>query len=362
MYSKKDKNKNIYVNDNLFLPCFDFNKNSLLNKSIVLYGSRGSGKSIICKDIMYNLSDNIPTVIVFNTTENSNGFFSKIVSKPFIYDKVDLKVLDDIWKRQEYITEIYKKINNVEILTEIIDIIDIPNAKKALEIIEEKKELHLNDINKKIKSDSQFIFELNKIKEKYNEIIIYTLKQIINYIKRSIRDKKISKHSLSKEQLDIINFVNINPNILLIFDDCAAELKKHNRSDVLRKIFYNGRHCNITYLLTCQDELDLDSSLRRNANITILCDSNCCTGYFERISNSFPKKIKNLIREVSEIVYSEDHKNTKILYNKDDGTKLFWYLANIHDEFIFGSKYTLEYANKIVNNKSYDISMLVKKI
>jgi Cdc6-like AAA superfamily ATPase len=85
----------------------------IINKSIVIYGSRGSGKSVICKDIMYRLKNEIPCAIVFNGSEASNSCFSTLVSKPFLYDRIELKVLEDVWKRQESITEIYKKVNNV---------------------------------------------------------------------------------------------------------------------------------------------------------------------------------------------------------------------------------------------------------
>ena len=148
----------------------------------------------------------------------------------------------------------------------------------------------------------------------------------------------------------------------MIFDDCAAELKKHNKSDTLRKLFYQSRHVNITFIITAQDEIDLDASLRKNANITVLCDSNCCNGFFERSSNAFGKKFKQITREISEIIYNNDHKNTKLIYNKDGDAKLLWYIATVQNDFIFGSKYTLEYAKKIVKEKLRDISMIIKRI
>ena len=111
---------NITINDSVYLPPFKLSSSEILNKSIVIYGSRGSGKSVICKDIMYRLKNEIPCAIVFNSSESSNGCFSTLVSKPFLYDHIELKILEDVWKRQESITEIYKKVNNIEMLTKII--------------------------------------------------------------------------------------------------------------------------------------------------------------------------------------------------------------------------------------------------
>ena len=353
---------NLSINDKLYLPPFELSINDVLNKSIVLYGSRGSGKSVICKDIMYKLKNDVPTVIVFNSTELSNSYFSNLVSQPFLYDKIELNVLESIWKRQEHITEIHKKINDVNILRNIIIKLNMSAAIDIIDNIDKNKEQYADKMQKKIESDNTFLVEINKLNDKFKDVKLVILKQIIKHVKKKIKENKIDKNNLSQEDIDVIKFIDVNPNILLIFDDCAAELKKHNKSDTLRKLFYQSRHVNITFIITAQDEIDLDASLRKNANITVLCDSNCCNGFFERSSNAFGKKFKQITREISEIIYNNDHKNTKLIYNKDGDAKLLWYIATVQNDFIFGSKYTLEYAKKIVKEKQRDISMIIKRI
>ncbi len=358
-----DKTKShLSINNDSYLPYFELTPKQILNKSIVLYGSRGSGKSIICKDILYILRNEIPNAIVFNTTELSNCFYSNIVSKPFLYDKVELSVLDNIWKRQEYITEMHKKINNIDILKNIIIKLNLKSAINSLDNIDKYKEECADKLQNKIESDNMFLIEINKLNDKFNDVKLTILKQIIQCIKKKIKKNQINKNILSSEEIDIIKFIDINPHILLIFDDCAAEFKKYNKTDTLRKLFYQSRHVNITFIITAQDEVDIDASLRKNVNLTILCDSNCCNGFFDRASNSFGKRFKQITREISEKIYNDDNKNIKLVYNKDGPTKLYWYLATIRGDFIFGSKYTLEYAKKIVKEKNRDISMIIKKI
>lgn len=356
------KENNIIINDSIYLPSFKLSVNDIVNKSIVIYGSRGSGKSIICKDIMYRLRNEIPCAIVFNSSESSNGCFSAHVSKPFLYEKIELKVLEDIWRRQESITEIHKKVNDVEVLTKIILKLKLDNIIDMIIKTDKKKEQIADKLQSKIESETIFLTEMNKLNDKFNDVKLLLLKGVIKRIKKKIKDGLINKDSLSKEELDIVKFIDINPNILLIFDDCAAELKKFNKTDMLRKMFYRSRHVNISFIITAQDEIDLDASLRKNSNITILCDGNCCNGFFERNSNSFGKKLKHLSKEISEIIYSGDYKNTKLIYNKDGVDKLMWYTANIHNNFIFGSKHTLEFSKKIIKDKEHDISIIVKKI
>jgi hypothetical protein len=353
---------NLLINDKLHLPPFELSVNDILNKSIVLYGSRGSGKSVICKDLMYTLRYDIPTVIVFNSTELSNSYFSNLVSKPYLYDKIELNVLDNIWKRQEHITEIHKKINNINILQNIIIKLNLLAAIDLINNVDKNKEKYADSIQQKIESDNLFLVEINKLNDKFKDVKLAILKRIIKYVKKQIKLNLIDKNVLSQEDIDVIKFIDVNPHLLLIFDDCAAEFKKHNKSETLRKLFYQSRHVNITFIITAQDEIDLDASLRKNANITMLCDSNCCNGFFERSSNAFGKKFKHITREISEVIFNKEYKNTKLIYNKDGDVKLLWYTATVQNDFIFGSKSTLEYAKKIVKEKERDISMLIKKI
>lgn len=351
---------NLSINDNIYLPPFELSINDILNRSVVIYGSRGSGKSVICKDIMYILKSEIPIAIIFNSTESSNSYFSELVSKPFLYNKIELKVLEDIWRRQENITEIYKKVNNINILTEIVKKLKITRAMELIDKTNDKKEKIVDKLQDKFKNET--IIEMNKLNDKFNDVKLTILKKSITFIKKQLKLGQIDKNLLTQDDIDIIKFVDINPNILLVFDDCAAELKKFNKSDMLRKLFYQSRHVNISFIITAQDEIDLDASLRKNANITILCDCNCCNGFFERNSNAFGKKLRQMTKEISEVIYTNEHKNTKLIYNKDSENKLMWYVATIRNNFIFGSRYILDFSKKIIKDKDYDISSIVKKI
>lgn len=358
-----DANNNIIINDKI-LPPFDISIEKLLNKSIIMYGSRGSGKSILCRDIMHMLKDTIPVAIIFNTTEKSNNCFSNMVPKPFLYDKVDLDVLNVIWKRQESITEIYKKVNDEKVLINILKKLNLNKALDVLDKINKDQDNIANNLQEKIKSDNEFYNEFNKLKNKFNKLKMIILKEFIISLRKKIKKNEIDKTPLSNEDIEIIKYININPNMLIVFDDCAAELKKYTKSDTLRKFFYQSRHVNLTFVITAQDEIDLDASLRKNVNITILCDSNCCNGFFERSSNSFGKRMRQYIREISDFVYNNEIvKNIKIIYDKDNSkNQIMWHIANIKGDFLFGSKIVMNYANEMLEQKENDISILVKKI
>lgn len=69
-------------------------------KVIGIVGGRGSGKSLLTKDIMYHLRD-IPMGIVMSGTEDGNGFYSKFVPELFVYSEFRKDVLEKLLETQQ---------------------------------------------------------------------------------------------------------------------------------------------------------------------------------------------------------------------------------------------------------------------
>ena len=68
---------------NLELKKFDINEIKD-DKVVVLIGKRDTGKSFLCRDILYHHM-NIPVGQVISGTEGANQFYSKIIPKLFIH-------------------------------------------------------------------------------------------------------------------------------------------------------------------------------------------------------------------------------------------------------------------------------------
>lgn len=68
-------------------------------KVVVIIGKRGTGKSLLVRDIMYAKRD-IPAGIVMSGTEDGNGFYKQFVPDCFIFSKFDEKALERLLKRQ----------------------------------------------------------------------------------------------------------------------------------------------------------------------------------------------------------------------------------------------------------------------
>lgn len=68
-------------------------------KLIGIIGGRGSGKSLLAKDIMYHLRK-VPVGVVMSGTEDGNGYYSEFVPSLFVYNTFRADVLKGILDKQ----------------------------------------------------------------------------------------------------------------------------------------------------------------------------------------------------------------------------------------------------------------------
>ena len=71
-----------------------------LNKSTILYGTAGSGKSVLIKDIIYRLKDHIPNIIVFDKTNKLNQTYSNYLPNTIIFESLTEKLFLNIYRKQ----------------------------------------------------------------------------------------------------------------------------------------------------------------------------------------------------------------------------------------------------------------------
>jgi hypothetical protein len=125
----------------------------------------------------------------------------------------------------------------------------------------------------------------------------------------------------------------------VVFDDCGAILKRFQKEEVIKKIFFQGRHNYINLIITLQDDLNLDSSIKKNAFVNIFTTGRCASAYFERGSNSFSKKDKEVAGKIINSIFNTNVKNNfkKLVYLRDDPNPFRYTVADLYDEFKFGS-------------------------
>jgi len=72
--------------------------------TIAMIAKRGSGKSWVCRDIMYAKKD-VPACLVISPTEKLNSFYSKFIPPLYIYNRYDSNILSRLYSRQSQMVE-----------------------------------------------------------------------------------------------------------------------------------------------------------------------------------------------------------------------------------------------------------------
>lgn len=126
----------------------------------------------------------------------------------------------------------------------------------------------------------------------------------------------------------------------VIIDDCMYN-SSISRTDVLRKVFMNGRHWNMFVLLTIQYCVDLHISLRGNAGYVFVCREPIIN-YRKRIFDNFlgmlpsfaafEKVMDTCTQNYECLVLDKTAKTTK------PEEALFWYKAAASHSFRIGSE------------------------
>lgn len=319
----------------------------LLKKNIVLYGANNSGKTTLLVDLLSIISPYVPNVIAYAPTADSNNSLKDIVPDILIQRTMELNHVKKVYTRQKNAAAAYNNANDPEVLKSLFNRVAGNNVKNIEQTIIQIRDTMLN----KLRTHVTDVIERKKQSKK-----IDTLSQdlLISMYKKVIRSEKLTllKMKLIDTERNAIKFLDFNPNMVMIFDDCASVLTKKIQNDPLMKdLFFMYRHAYITIIFTFQDDLGLESFLRKNASLSFFTTQQCCDAYFERGSNNFSKEMKLNAQMMSNIIFDKNQKEipefSKFLYIRDDPEPFRFYCAHLHDQFRFGSNVLWEYCTKI---------------
>lgn len=150
----------------------------------------------------------------------------------------------------------------------------------------------------------------------------------------------------------------VDSRSILIMDDCLSKKKTWSKDENILEILLNGRHYNLTYLLTMQAPIGVDPNLRFNFDYIFLLKEDAFLNYkklWENYASIFPS-LDSFIKVFSKC--TKDYKSMVIDNRKpadEISEKIFWFKA-IDRQFSFGSK-----SFKDVHKKYYDPSYIKKK-
>jgi hypothetical protein len=344
------EDRSLVLDDKSKIKWFTKNYNYYLNKTTIIYGRTNSGKSTIIDEIMWLCKDYVPTIFVIAPTNSSNNAYTDKIPSQFIFKDIDVEWLEKLLTRQKNSAGVYRNANKMEILKSIFNKIS-DDLSQTLELsIIKKAEVSIHLID-------QSNMEFASKKHQKTQILEDRDNMLRKLYKTNIRFHKIKleqSNALTKLEKSALSFLDFNPNLILILDDCASKFKKlYKKSTAIKEIFYEGRHYFFTTIISSQDDKEIDSELRKNTTISIFTTSQAATSNFERASNGYAKHEKIHAKKCIESVFKQDENDIKnyrkLVYVQNDSEPFRYTIANIYDNFRMGSLPMWEYSEKIKN-------------
>ncbi len=317
----------------------DFNYKHFLDKSTLLFGKSGSGKSFVMVDILYQLQGYVEQVVVISPTDRQNHTYDKgLVPLPCIHYTITPELLDNIWDRQTALSSAYTRANKYEIVKSLFD--KIPGNATTRNIIDS---IHrkLRDFRGEVANDEDADARIAEMETECKKLITMVWKDGINKNRGAL-----SKLELNSDERYCLKYINLNPRLVLVFDDCTDQLKKYKGHPVMQKLFYQGRHSFITVLIACHTDKALDPELKKSVYVNIFTEESSAHSYFYRGSNDLDKIARSKAESASKSAFTPLAKHQKLVWTRDDD-KFYRFTATARLNFKFGSQYVWEYCNQI---------------
>ena len=131
----------------------------------------------------------------------------------------------------------------------------------------------------------------------------------------------------------------VDERLCLIMDDCLYD-NEWARTKVMRNLFMNGRHFKILFILTMQYSMGIPPNLRGNIDYTFIMREPQYANrkrLFEQYATAFPD-----FPIFCQVLDQLGKYEMLVIDNNSDSNRLedqvFWYKADIHETFKFGSE------------------------
>ena len=141
----------------------------------------------------------------------------------------------------------------------------------------------------------------------------------------------------------------IDTRLILIMDDCLSTKSTWSKDQNIIEMLQNGRHYNITFILTMQYSLGITPDLRSQFDLVFLLNEDFITnqkrlfehycGYFKTF-DEFRKIFNKITENYGTLVINTQSRD------RDINKKIFWYKAKPVCNFEFGSEKFINYHKK----------------
>lgn len=309
-----------------------------LNRTTIVYGRTNSGKSVIIEEIMKLCKDHIPTIFVISPTNSANNTYTNTVPPQCIKKELDAEWIERLLTVQRNKSELYINANKLENLKALFDKVADESAQIMERSTTQKAQNSIVYIEESNMEFSDKKTQKAQILSNRDEMLKKLYKTVIRHNKIAL--EKIS--NLNSAQKGTLEFLDLNPNVMFILDDCASTFKKlYKKTTAIKEIFYEGRWYHFTTIISAQDDKEIDSELRKNTTISIFTTAQSATSNFERSSNGYPKHEKLRAKTCTQAVFNQDDNDIKhyqkLVYLQGDSDPFRYTIADMYDDFRMGS-------------------------
>ncbi len=287
-----------------------------LDKTTSIYGEPGTGKTTILFDIMHKLKDHIPIVIVFSSSDMTNHTYGDVViPRGYVHSSVTAAYLQSsVINRQTDIMAKYVQTTDIDVLERISNY--IPGHESRYDIVTK-----LNDQLAGVAED-----ERNMIKD--TMVKIYR-----TAISGAIKNGELLPSALSERENAVLAEIDLNPRIVLIFDDVTTDIERIKTSTALKDIYFKSRHLHITVLMAVHKDDAVHGDIRRCVFVNIFTSIKAISNYLNKNTSGFTNNAENKrMLEQAHTIFDNKTAPFQKLMMLRDGT-LLPYTAIVHDKF-----------------------------
>ncbi len=337
-----DDSKTIYTSEGDPIPWLAKDTNNHLDKTTLIFGGTGSGKTTVIEEILYLLKDHVPNFMVIAPRTSDAAYRRKLPAR-CIKEDFTKERLQKLWNRQYYATQLYNTANDINILESLFHMAPDRESVVLLEAIKRKA----SDMLKVMDMSPNLDFGQKKTQKTAIEEL--QLKKIKILYRDAVRKNKhiIERNpDLTAQQKIALEYLDFNPRICLIIDDCSEKFQvwmkffKKNEVNPFESIFYKNRWNYLTLVFAAHDDKLINTELRKNSRVTIYTTSQSLVTSINRAGNGYTtKEKKEAMRYASKIFGDEDKgikTHQKFCYIREDPQPFKYIIANLYPDFTLG--------------------------
>lgn len=338
----EEDNKTIYTVEGDPIPWLAKDTANHLDKTTLIFGGTGSGKTTVIEEILYLLKDHVPNFMVI-APRTSDGAYRKKLPPRCIKEDFTKERLQKLWNRQYFATQLYNTANDINILESLFMLAPDREGIVMLEAIKRRAA----DMLRVISSSSNLDFGQKKTQKTAIEEL--QLKKIKVIYRDAIRKNKaiLSRmEDLSAQQKIALQYLDFNPRMCLIIDDCSEKFQvwmkffKKNEVNPFESIFYKNRWNYLTLVFAAHDDKLINTELRKNSRVTIYTTSQSLVTSINRAGNGYSTKEKKEAMRYATKIFGDDDKGVKthqkMCYIREDPHPFKYLIANLYPDFVLG--------------------------